>query len=379
MAEGSAPTVTFGGSDELDLFRSTARHFLSDRLDLDVVRELMMSEEGFERGLWKEIADLGWTGLTIAEDHGGAGLGFLELSVVLEEMGRLLTPGPFLASSVLATTAIQEVATEEQKATLLPPLASGQSIATMALFESPRGWDLSQLDCLAGRDGNSWVIDGAKRNVLDGHLADQLLVAARTNGGVGLFVVERSAPGVSVAQIPVLDPTRRQASATFDSVRVDDTALLGGATSEHAIVKTLALGTIALALEQVGGAHRCLEMSVDHAKTRFQFGRAIGSYQAVKHRCAEMLLHVEHAKSAAYHAARITDNQDELAIAAPLAGAVCSEAYLWAAGETIQIHGGIGFTWEHDAHLYLKRAMSSSLLLGDPRYQRVRLGDALGL
>jgi alkylation response protein AidB-like acyl-CoA dehydrogenase len=379
VAEDAAPTVTFAASDELDLIRSTARQFLSDRFDLDVVRELMMGEEGFERGLWKEIADLGWTGLIIAEDHGGAGLGFVELSVVLEEMGRLLTPGPFLASAVLATTAIHEVATEEQKATLLPPLASGESIATLALFESPRGWDLSRLECVASRDGDSWVIDGAKRNILDGHLADQLLVAARTNGGMGLFVVERSAAGVSVAQIPVLDPTRRQASASFDSVRVDDTALLGGAASDHAIGRTLALGTIALALEQVGGAQRCLEMSVDHAKTRYQFGRAIGSYQAVKHRCAEMLLRVEHAKSTAYHAARITDDPDELAIAAPLAGSVCSDAYSWSAGETIQIHGGIGFTWEHDAHLYLKRARSSSLLLGDARHHHAALGDVLGL
>lgn len=377
MAE--APIVSYAESDELGLIRSTARQFLTDRLDLEVVRELMMSEDGLEQGLWKEIADLGWTGLAIDENHGGAGLGFVELSVILEEMGRLLTPGPFFASSVLATTAIDESATEEQKASLLPPLASGEMIATLALFEKPRDWGLTRIDTMASRDGDSWVIDGAKQYVLDGHLADQIVVAARTNGGVGLFVVSTADSGVGVTQTPALDPTRRQAEITFDSVRVDDTALLGGATANAALRKTMALGTVALAAEQVGGAQRCLDMSVEHAKTRYQFGRAIGSFQAVKHRCAEMLLRVEHAKSAAYHAARVADDPDELMIAAPLAGTVCSDAYLWVAGETIQIHGGIGFTWEHDAHMYLKRAKSSSLLLGDPRHHRARLGDALGL
>lgn len=378
MAEQTAPTVSYAGTDELDLIRSTARQFLADRLNLDAVRDLMMSDDGFERGLWKEFADLGWAGLIIDEEHGGAGLGFVELSVILEEMGRALTPGPFLASSVLATAAIQQTATAEQKAALLPPLASGEIVATLALFEQPRGWDLFSLECAARRDGDSWVIDGMKRHVLDGHLADQIVVAARTDGGVGLFLIDAAVSGMTVSQIQVLDPTRRQAEIALDSVRVDDAALLGGARADTAIVTTLALGTVALAAEQVGGAQRCLEMSVEHAKTRYQFGRAIGSYQAIKHRCAEMLLKVEHAKSAAYHAARVTEDPEELGIAAPLAGSVCSEAYLWAAGETIQIHGGIGFTWEHDAHLHLKRAKSSSLLLGDPRYHRSRLGDALG-
>lgn len=377
MAE--TPIVSYAESEEHELIRSTARQFLTDRLDLEVVRELMMSEDGFDQSLWKEIGGLGWTGLTIAEKHGGAGFGFVELSVVLEEMGRMLTPGPFFASSVLATTAIEQCATEDQKAALLPPLASGEMIATLALYEKPRGWDLPRFDTVADRDGDAWVINGVKRHVLDGHLADQVVVAARTNGGVGLFVVGAAASGVEVTRTPVLDPTRRQAEIAFDSVRVDDTALLGGVNAEAALARTLALGAVALAAEQVGGAQRCLDMSVEHAKTRHQFGRAIGSFQAVKHRCAEMLLRVEHAKSAAYHAARVTDDPDELAIAAPLAGTVCSEAYLWAAGETIQIHGGIGFTWEHDAHLFLKRAKSSSLLLGDPRHHRAALGDALGL
>jgi len=339
----------------------------------------MMSEEGFERGVWKEIADLGWTGLVISEAHGGAGFGFTELSVVLEEMGRLVTPGPFFASAVLATSAIEELATEEQKAALLPPLASGEAIATLALFETPRGWDLADLDCTAGREGDGWKIDGTKRHVLDGHLADKFLVAAVMDGGVGLFVVDSDADGLTATQSDVLDPTRRQAEVRLDSVRVDESALLGGAPADAGLATVLAIGTVALAAEQAGGAQRCLDMSVEHAKTRFQFGRAIGSYQAIKHRCAEMLLRVEHAKSTAYHAARTTDDRDELTVAAPLAGSVCSEAYIWAAGETIQIHGGIGFTWEHDAHLYLKRAKSSSLLLGDPRYQRFLLGDALGL
>lgn len=371
-----APSVTYAESAELELIRSTARQFLNERLGLEVVRELMMSEDGFERRLWKEIADLGWAGLTIPEEHGGSGFGSLEMSAVLEEMGRLLTPGPFFASAVLATTAILETATEEQKAELLPALGSGDQIATLALYETPHDWDLAQLATRATREGDSWVIDGWKRHVLDGHLAEQLIVAAAMDGGVGLFVVGAGIAGLEISQSDVLDPTRRQAELSLDSVRVGKDALLGGEATDS-LDTVLALGSVALAAEQVGGAQRCLEMSVEHAKSRHQFGRAIGSYQAIKHRCAEMLLKVEHAKSAAYHAARITDDRRELSIAAPLAGSVCSEAYLWAAGETIQIHGGIGFTWEHDAHLYLKRAKSSSLLLGDPRHHRARLGDAL--
>lgn len=374
-----SPAVSYAPSEELDLIRSTARQFLEERVPMEKVRELMMSADGFDEGLWKEMAGMGWTGLSIPEEHGGSGLGYVELAALLEEMGTMVTPGPFFASAVVATSAIQECATAEQCAGLLPSLASGETIATLAVFEQARRWTPERPATTATTDDEGWVIEGAKRAVLAGERADLLLVTAATDDGVGLFVVDPSSEGTVVTGEPALDPTRRQATVTFDSVRVPEAGRLGGGDVTAALRRVLALATAALAAEQVGGAQRCMEMSVEYAKTRFQFGRPIGSYQSIKHRCANMLMKVEHAKSCAYHAARVTDDTDEMAIAAPLAGSVASEAYVWVAGENIQVHGGIGFTWEHDAHIYLKRAKASSLLFGDPGHHRDLLGKALGI
>ena len=365
--------ISYALTDELELIQSTASEFLDDRLGIETVRKLMMSDDGFDAGAWKEIVELGWTGLAIAEEHGGSGYGMMEMSALLEVMGRHVVPGPFFSSAVLAATAIQEAGTDEQCAELLPRLASGE-IGTLAVFEGARDWSLSSVGTTATRDGDGWVVTGMKKYVLDGHLADLLVVATDQ----GLFVVESSAQGVQIDQTPTLDATRRQATVRLDAVKLSAASRLGDGELEP-LGRTLLLGTTALAAEQYGGTTWCLDTSVEHAKARHQFGRPIGSFQAIKHRCAEMLIKAEHSKSAAYHAARVTADADELAIAAPLAGSICSEAYLWAAGETIQILGGIGFTWEHDAHLYFKRAKASSLLLGDPRYHRRLLGDAIGV
>ena len=376
---GESPTVAFTPTEDQQLIRSTARQFLDDRLGLPIVRDLMMTDVGFERGMWKEMADLGWTGLAISEEFGGAGYGLTEVSVLMEEMGRTVTPGPFLASSILATTAIQNAGTDAQQSEWLPGLASGETVGTIAFFEGPRDWLMSRIATQALPSGDGWVIDGVKGYVLDGHLADLMVVAARIGEEIGLFVIETDGRGVEINQTPVLDPTRRQAEVRLRDVSVGSQALLGGGPSPDAIRRTLLVGTTALASEQVGGAQQCLEMSVEYAKTRHQFGRPIGSFQAIKHRCAEMLMKVESAKSAAYHAARVADDQEEFTLASHLAGSVSSESYVWAAAETIQIHGGVGFTWEHDAHLYLKRAKASSLVLGDPRFHRDRLGRTLGI
>ncbi|HEX6220907.1 MAG TPA: acyl-CoA dehydrogenase family protein [Acidimicrobiia bacterium] len=369
--------VSYAPTEDQELIRTTARQFIEERVGLERVRELMMSEDGFDRGLWKEMADLGWPGLAISEEHGGAGLGPVEMSVLLEEMGRLVTPGPFFASAVVATIAIQQAAIPEKQDRLLPTLASGETIATLAVFEEPRGWGLAPSLTKAQPSGDSWTVTGAKRAVLDGHLADLLLVTASTGDGVGLFAIDSDANGLTISQESTLDPTRRQATVTLEGV--DGASRLDDGDMTESLRRTMSLATAALAAEQVGGAQRCMEMAVDYAKSRYQFGRPIGSYQAIKHRCANMLMKVEHAKSTAYHAARVTQDDAELAVAAPLAGSVCSEAYVWVAGENIQVHGGIGFTWEHDAHLYLKRAKASSLLLGSPRHQRDLLGRAIGI
>lgn len=371
--------VAYAPSEEQELIRSTARQFLAERLGIEKVRDLMMSEEGFDPVIWKEMAEMGWPGLAIAEDHGGAGLGPVEMTVLLEEMGHAVTPGPFFASAVLATTAIQEVATPEQCAELLPSLASGQRIATLAIFERAHDWSVAGPSTAATWTDDGWRIDGSKRAVLSGGAADMLLVTAATDDGVGLFVIDIEASGVEIEPEPVLDLTRRQATVKLDSVIVGEAASLGDGDAVPGLQRALSIARAALAAEQVGGAQACMEMSVDYAKTRHQFGRPIGSFQAIKHRCANMLMKVEHARSAVYYAARVTEDPDELALAAPLAASVASEAYVWVAGETIQVHGGIGFTWEHNAHLYLKRAKASSLLFGDPRHQRDLLGRAIGI
>ena len=373
------PAVSFAPTEEQELIRSTARQYLEDRVGLGRVREIMMSDQGFDRVLWKELADMGWPGLAISEGLGGSGLSPVEMSVLLEEMGRLVTPGPFFASAVLATTAIQELATPEQQGDLLPRMATGDTLGALAIFESARNWDATAPQTMASREGDSWVLRGLKRSVIGGAEADFLLVSAVTNQGMAVFVVGSDASGLTVETEPALDPTRPQARITLDSVGVDGSARLGTGDSADGLRRVISLGTAYLAAEQVGGAERCMEMSVDYAKTRHQFGRPIGSYQSIKHRCANMLMKVEHAKSAARYAARVADHPDELAVAAPLAGAVASEAYVWVAGENIQVHGGIGFTWEHDAHIYLKRAKASSLLLGDARHQRDLLGRAIGI
>jgi alkylation response protein AidB-like acyl-CoA dehydrogenase len=372
-------TVSYAPTEELDLIRSTARQYLAEHVDIEKVRDLMMSDEGHDPGIWREMADMGWTGLPIPEEYGGAGFGAIEMGVLLEEMGRTVAPGPFFASAVLATATVQQLATEEQRARLLPALASGELIGTLAIFESPRDWTPDNPSTKATRSGNGWMINGRKRTVLAGSTADMILVTAKTDDGVDVFEIDPDSDGVAIEREPALDPTRRQASVELDSVEVSETARLGTADATEGLRRVLQLASAALAAEQVGGAQACMEMAVVYAKSRYQFGRPIGSYQAIKHRCANMLMKVEHAKSAAYYAARVTEDPEELALAAPLAAGVASEAYLWVAGENIQVHGGIGFTWEHDAHIYLKRAKASSLLLGTPRHHRDLLGRAIGI
>ncbi len=373
------PAVSFAPTEDQELIRSTARQYLEDRMGLGQVRELMMSEKGFDPEVWHEMAGMGWTGLIVPEEHGGSGLTPVEMGVLLEEMGRLVTPGPFFASAVLAATVVEEVATPEQKADVLPALASGESIGTLAVFETARRWTPDQPATRATRNGGEWVLTGSKRSVLAGADADVLLVTAVTDDGVGVFTVDPAATGVTIETEPVLDPTRRQATVSLESVRIGDGSRLGEGDAMEALRRVLSAAASYLAAEQIGGAQRCLEMAVEYAKTRYQFGRPIGSYQAIKHRCATMLMKVEHAKSATYYASRVKGDPVEFSIAAPLAASVASETYVWVAGENIQVHGGIGFTWEHDAHIYFKRAKASSLILGDPVHHRDLLGRAIGI
>jgi alkylation response protein AidB-like acyl-CoA dehydrogenase len=366
--------MDFAFSEEQEFLRSTAREWLGAKAPSGTVRALMETESGYDEALWREIADLGWQAMAIPEAHGGAGFGFLELAVLLEEMGRSLFPAPFLSTVVMAATAIQRGGDDDQKSELLAAIAAGELVATVAMPVGAGPFGPEDLDVVA-TDG---TLSGAARFVLDGASAAVVVVPAVVDGDLGLFLVERDAAGFSAEPLETLDLTRKLAHLRFDATPV--AGRLDGAPAADVLDAVLATASVAMALEQVGGAAEVLDVAVQYAKDRVQFGRPIGSFQAIKHKCADMLVAVESARSAAYYAAwAVAEDNDEVPLVAPLAKAYCSEAFFMCAAENIQIHGGIGFTWEHDAHLYFKRAKSGETLLGSPAEHRARLADRLGI
>jgi alkylation response protein AidB-like acyl-CoA dehydrogenase len=371
--------MNFGFSEEQDELRRLVRRFLEEKSPEGEVRRLIATPEGYDEAVWRQMADqLGLQALIIPEADGGAGFGYVELAVVLEEMGAALLCAPFFSTVALATNALLNAGDELARKRWLPAIASGDTIATLALIGDDGKWDLDSVTTTATERGGAWTLDGHKSFVLDGHTASLILVAARTDAGLSLFSVDADADGLTRTPLATMDQTRKQARLEFTSTP----ATLVGADGDAAtgLERTLQLACVALAAEQVGGAQRVLDNAVDYAKNRMQFGRPIGSFQAIKHKCADMLLEVESAKSAAYYGAWAATSDDaELPLAASLAKSYCSEAYFHCAGENIQIHGGIGFTWEHHAHLYFKRAKSSELLLGDPAYHRELLAQRLGI
>ena len=371
--------MNFAFSEEQEELRRSVRRFLEDKSPMTEVRRLMETTEGFDRAVWDQMANqLGLQALAVPEEYGGAGFGYVELTVVFEEMGAALLCAPYFATVGLAANALLSCGDEAAKKDLLPGIASGETVATLALTEDSGRWDLDGVALAASGKGADWKLDGHKMFVIDGHNADLVVVAARSAGGVSLFAVDKGAAGLTATPLATMDQTRKQARLEFAATPA---RLIGeeGAAAP-ALSKTLDLAAVALAAEQVGGSQRCLDMAVDYAKTRIQFGRPIGSFQAIKHKCADMLLEVESAKSAAYYAGwAAAEDSEELPVVASLAKSYCSEAYFHAAAENIQIHGGIGFTWEHDAHLYFKRAKSSELMLGDPAYHRELLAQRIGL
>ena len=371
--------MNFAFSEEQEELRKVVRDFLNAKSDEPTVRELMDTEAGYDAAVWTQMAEqMGLQGLVIPEEFGGSGYSFVELIVVLEEMGRSLLCAPYFSTVVLAANTLIHSGDDAAKADLLPGIASGETIATLAFTEPNGRWDEAGIEATATAAGDGWTIDGTKMFVLDGHTADLVLVAARTGAGVSLFAVEGGADGLTRTPLATMDQTRKQAKLEFAGTPARLVGTDGGGWA--VLERVLDLAAVALAAEQVGGAQMCLDMSVEYAKVRVQFGRPIGSFQAIKHKCADMLLEVESAKSAAYYAGWCAaELNDELPAVASLAKAYCSEAYFHAAAENIQIHGGIGFTWEHPAHLYFKRAKSSELLFGDPSYHRELLAQRIGL
>ncbi len=360
----------FDLTDEQQAIKSTAREFLAARYKSERIRGLAESEHGFEESDWEEMAELGWPGLALPEEWGGQGLGIVDLAVLFEEMGYALAPSPLL-STTLAGLALATNGTDEQRERWLPRLASGEARGTVALFDADTPAMIGSFEMEAGADGDGVVLDGEKVLVLDASTADFFLVA--TSDG-RRHLVERGADGVSVTAEKSIDPTRRLYSVRFDGVRVGPEATLDGGQADY--LPVLWRACVAIAAESTGVAQRTMEMAVEYAKDRQQFGRPIGAYQAVSHRCAQMLLETENARSAVYGAAWAADAEpDSLPLAASMAKAYASDAGWRVPDASIQVHGGIGFTWEHDLHFFLKRGKANAATFGTARWHRDRVAD----
>jgi alkylation response protein AidB-like acyl-CoA dehydrogenase len=376
--------VQFAFTDEQEQFRSAIRRFLSDRSPTTEVRRLMATDEGYDPAVWRQMSEeLALPGIHVPEQYGGAGFGIVELCIVTEELGRALLCAPYFSTAVLAANAILSAATDAQKSALLPAIANGTRVATLAVTESDGNWDPAGIKVVATPDSDGYCLDGVKSFVVDGHVADLLIVAARapkTTGlaGLALFTIDANAAGVERRLLESMDPTRKIARIDFRGAHAQVLGSLDNGAEP--ILRTLDRAAIALANEMVGGAQTLLDSAVSYAKLRVQFGRAIGSFQAIKHKLADMLLDVELAKSAAYYAAQASAVDDpEWPAFASLAKAAASETYLHTAAECIQIHGGIGFTWDNDTHLWFKRAKSSEVFLGQPSYHRELLMQRWGV
>jgi alkylation response protein AidB-like acyl-CoA dehydrogenase len=376
--------MDFAFSEEQEMLRSSTRDFLAKECPSKLVRKLMESPDAHDPALWKKMAGLGWTSLGIPEQYGGAG-SFLDLIVVLEECGRALLPGPFFATMGLAVPALIEAGSEAQKKEVLGAIADGKARATLAYTEPSGRWDAAGVMLAAKPVSGGWRLDGVKLFVPDAEGADYTVVAARTRGegedGISLFLVKGRPKGMTVTQLKTLDMTRRWSEVRFDGVVLSADALMGAPDKAWpALKRTLEWATGALCAEMIGGAQKVLEASTDYAKTRHQFGKPIGIYQAVSHKLADMLVLSESGRSATYYAAwAVEADAPDRSLASSMAKAYVSDAYRKVAGDGIQVHGGIGFTWEHDLHLYFKRAKASEVTLGDATYHRELVAQALDL
>ena len=379
--------MNFGFTEEQEMIRSQAAEFLKQEYPIAFVRESLNDEHGFNQDLWNKMSTLGWLSLVFPEDCRGAGLTFVDLTILLEQMGRVLVPGAFFSTVLLGGLTILETGSSEQKLKWLTSIADGKLKSTLAHFEPER-------DSAAGgpspvtakREDNGYVINGTKLFVPDAHSADLIVCTARSSGsvpegGMSLFAVDRMSAGLNVTALKTMDQTRRVYEVTFDQVHVPKDRVLG--TFGHAlraIDKVLCKATIGRCAEMVGGAQKMLDMCVDYAKQRVQFGRPIGSFQAIQHKCADMLLLIESARSAVYAGACAASvDSHDAALLASVAKAYTNDACRFVAGEAIQIHGGMGFTWEHDAHLYFKRAKADEFSFGDAVYHRARVAELIGL
>ncbi len=382
--------MDFRFSEEQQMIRATAEAFLGEVSTSAAVRSAMATEQGYDPQLWRRICtEMYWQAMHIPEAYGGLGLGYVELVATLEQMGRYLLCSPFYASACLAANALLVAGSEEQKAQYLPQIASGTT-GTLAYTGSSGRWDAAAVDVVCAAAGEGYRIDGTYRYVPDGHTAQLLVIAARAAGtvgenGISLFIIPADTAGLSRQWLPTMDQTRRQAQLVFDDVFVPAAALMGAAgCAWPKLAQIIDLATVAIAADQVGGAQQALDITVAYLKERVQFGRVIASYQALKHKAADMMVRAEASRSAVYYAACVADEAlgggplgAELTEAASIAKAYCSDAYFFNAGCGIQLHGGVGFTAEYDIQLYFKRARSTEIFLGDGAFHRERLARLL--
>jgi alkylation response protein AidB-like acyl-CoA dehydrogenase len=372
--------MNFEFDDTQVMLRSTVREFLTRESPITAVRGLLADPRGYDPSVWRQLADLGLVGLTVPEEHGGQGLGPVELALVLEEMGRAVYPSPYFATVVLAATAIQAGGSPEQQARYLPGLASGERLATLALLEDGLAWDAAGVQTVARRSGSRFGLTGHKQLVPFAEAADLILVPARTSDnpdprrGITLFAVPRDAAGLSVRPQATMDLTDRPAEVGLSEVAVTSEQVIGAVDGGWPILETvLQHAAVGAAAEMLGLMRQSLAMSVEYARQRIQFGQPIGSFQAIKHKCAEMLLACEQAHAATYYAAwALAAGAADAALAASVAKSYVSEAARSVCGEAIQVHGGIGFTWEYDLHFFFKRAKRLEALYGDADFHRER-------
>ena len=379
--------MDIGFTEEQELLRETARRFLERECDTRFVRERMAEPAAVTGEFWRKLAAQGWLGIVYPEEDSGSGLGLVDLVVLMEEMGRAVMPGPFLSTVLLGGSAIAEAGTPAQRRQWLPQIAAGGAKAALAWTEPNLRWDAAGIALPAREASGGFTLSGTKLFVGDAHLADILVVAARTRDasrmedGISLFLVPKNAPGLEITTLPTIDETRKQCEVRLDNVPLPGSALLGEIHRGWApLSRVIGRAIVALAAEMCGGAQQVLDMTVAYAKIRVAFGKPIGSYQGVKHQAADMLVAVENAKSLTYYAAWAVDqNLNEAPLAVSMAKAAASDMARQVAGTGIQLHGGIGMTWEHDLQLYFKRAKASEVAFGDATWHRERVAQLMRL
>jgi alkylation response protein AidB-like acyl-CoA dehydrogenase len=367
--------MQFGLTETQQTLKNTVRKFLAAECPISEVRKLMETDTAFDPSLWSKMAEQGWTGMILPEGYGGFGMGMVEMACALEEMGRALLPGPFFSTVLMAGSLLERTANANGNQKYVSAIATGEARAAVALLEDSASWSPDSIELKATSSSGAYVLDGRKLFVWDAAVADFLICVARLNGELALLLIPANARGLRITDLPAMDFTRKLYEVAFDGVSVPRSNLLAeGKPARAALDHMLNVATVGLVAEMTGGMQRLLEMTVEYAKTRKQFGRPIGQFQAVQHLCADMLVYTESSRSAAYYAAwAIQEGVPEASLAVSVAKAYASDAYREVGNRAIQVHGGMGFTWENDAHLFYRRAKASELAFGDATYHRERI------